>query len=334
MQGILLVNLGTPDSTSIPDVRKYLDEFLMDEYVIDLPRWARALLVRGIVLRTRPPKTAAAYQSIWYDSGSPLLVNTQALADKLKSEPIEIGMRYGNPSIKAGLDSLINRYPEITSIKIIPLYPQYAMATTKTVEVAVKKVIDQYYPDLAISYVPPFYNQPDYIAALAYSIQAHLTPTTEFTLFSYHGIPERHVKKTDPTKTHCLKVKDCCNTQNSSAQAVCYPYQAKKTTALVAQRLGLGPDQWGVSFQSRFGLDKWLSPATDSEIKRLAQSGIKHLAICCPAFISDCLETLEEIGEEGREIFLENGGQTYTLIPCLNDDDRLAQCLLRLAKTP
>ncbi|MBD98138.1 MAG: ferrochelatase [Candidatus Marinamargulisbacteria bacterium] len=314
--GFLLVNLGTPDSPSVSDVRRYLGEFLMDEYVIDLPYWVRWLLIRGIILNVRPKKAAAAYQSIWTKDGSPLYSISRDLtqAIQMHSEaPVELAMRYGNPSIRHGLQQLKNQ--GVKQVTVVPLYPQYAMATTQTVNVAVNAAAKAL--GMTVDSVPPFYSHPGYIQALANSIQPHIDNTVDYLLMSYHGIPVRHVKKTDPGQ-HCFQSKDCCFIPNADAHAVCYPHQVKQTSLSVVQAMQHPPKQWSWSFQSRFGLDQWLTPFTDAEIKRLAQSGVRHLAVCCPAFVADCLETLEEIGDEGAEIFLENGGEKFTMIPCLN----------------
>lgn len=323
--GILLVNLGTPDSTSVPDVRRYLGEFLMDEYVIDLPHWLRWLLIHGIILRVRPKKTAAAYQSIWTDAGSPLYAISDALTQDIQSQsqiPVALAMRYGNPSIRHGLEQLKDR--GVDHVISVPLYPQYAMATTKTVTVAVDTAAQEL--GMVVNHVSPFYGDSGYIHALANTIQAHVDHTVDYLLMSYHGIPVRHVKKTDPGK-HCFQSKDCCFIPNKDAHAVCYPHQVKQTSLSVIQAMKTPPPQWSWSFQSRFGLDQWLTPFTDAEIKRLAQSGVRHLAVCCPAFVADCLETLKEIGEEGKEIFLENGGETFTMIPCLNTEPEWVSAL-------
>ena len=186
------------------------------------------------------------------------------------------------------------------------------------------------FPNLSIDYVPPFYKHPDYISALANTIGDHLTDKIDYLLFSYHGIPVRHLKKTDPTKKHCYKVPNCCEVPCEPAHDVCYRHQVVTTTQLVIDQLNLPSDQYSIAFQSRLGLDEWLKPPTDKEIERFAKSGVKHLAVCCPAFVSDCLENLEEIGEEGEEIFLEHGGESFTLIPCLNDDDRWVDALHKI----
>jgi protoporphyrin/coproporphyrin ferrochelatase len=329
-QAILLINLGSPDSPSVPDVKTYLDEFLMDPYVIDLPYLLRFAIVKGIILNTRPKKSAEAYQTIWKPEGSPLIIiseQLQAALSKKTDIPIGLAMRYGNPSIHDGIDALVNQHPHLEKIIAVPLYPHYAMASTKTVIEKTNQVISEHFPQLSVDYVPPFYQHPEYIKALSASINHHLPNNVDHLLFSYHGIPVRHVKKTDPTKKHCFKSKDCCMIPNSAAHAVCYPHQIKRTTELVAQHLPLRRDQWSWSYQSRLGTDEWLQPFTDKEFERLAKEGVKNLAVCCPAFVSDCLETIEEIGEEGKEIFKHHGGETFTLIPCLNTDDAWVDAL-------
>ena len=322
--GILLINLGSPKSTDPQDVKTYLDEFLMDKYVIDLPYLVRFLLVKGIILNVRPKKSAEAYESIWWENGSPLIEISKQVQHKLKdivSQPMALAMRYAEPSIKTGIEDLLNQHADLKHIIAVPLYPHYAMATTQPVVEKTNDVIAQSFPHLNVDYVPPFFDHPTYVNALHHSIQSKLTSETDYLLFSYHGVPVRHLKKTDPTKKHCYKIKDCCHIPNPVAHPVCYAHQVKRTTELVMQKIDFPRKKWSWAFQSRLGLDEWLQPFADDEIERLAKSGVKHLAVCCPAFVSDCLETLEEIGEEGRDIFLEHGGESFTLIPCLNDQD-------------
>lgn len=333
-KGILLVNLGSPDSTSVRDVRRYLDEFLMDKYVIDLPFLLRFLIVKCFILPFRPKKSAHAYETIWWDEGSPLIVLSQKLKDLVQQDspyPVALGMRYANPSIKSAISSLLDQHPNLTDLLLVPLYPHYAMATTLTVLEKTKDVIKADFPQLNLSYIESFYDYPPYIDALAQSIKSSMT-ADDHLLFSFHGVPERHVKKTDPTTSHCMKVNNCCYSPCKEAHQYCYSHHVHRTARLVADRLNLTEDQFTISFQSRLGNDPWLSPATDSTIERLAKEGVKKLAVACPAFVSDCLETLEEIGEEGKEIFLDHGGDSFTLIPCLNDDPNWVQTLLTLIK--
>ncbi len=333
MKGVLLINLGSPDSPSKKDVKTYLGEFLMDERVIDMPYLLRTLLVKGIILNTRPKQSAKAYQKVWTEDGSPLIVYTNKLQAKIQTQvdvPVEIGMRYGNPSIKAGLDKLYKQ--GIKDILVIPLYPQYAMATTETVIVKSEEVKNAHYKDITFTVIPPFYNHPDYIRVLSNSISDGLKGFKyDHLLFSYHGIPERHIYKTDPTKSHCKIDGSCCNT-SSAAHETCYRHQCFETTKLVAKALNLEESKYSDSFQSRLGRDPWLQPYTAEQFERFPKDRIKNLAVVTPAFVADCLETIEEIGMEGKEDFLDHGGAEFKTIPCLNDNDEWAEVLSKWIK--
>lgn len=330
MKGVLLINLGSPDSPSKKDVKKYLGEFLMDERVIDTPYILRTLLVKGIILNTRPKKSAEAYQKVWTEEGSPLIVYTNKLQAKVQEQvniPVEIAMRYGNPSIKSGMDKLYKQ--GVKDILVIPLYPQYAMATTETVIVKSEEVKNAYYKDVTFTIVPPFYNHPDYIRVLSNSIADGLNGFKyDHLLFSYHGIPERHIYKTDPTKSHCKIDGSCCNT-SSTAHETCYRHQCFETTKLVAKTLNLEASTYSDSFQSRLGRDPWLQPYTAEQFESFPKNRIKNLAVVTPAFVADCLETIEEIGMEGKEDFLDSGGAEFKTIPCLNDNDEWAEVLAK-----
>lgn len=321
-KGALLVNLGSPDSTDPKDVKKYLDEFLMDPRVIDVPYWLRSFLVRGIILNTRPKKSAEAYSKIWWDEGSPLIVLSERLREKVDKQtgvPIALAMRYGSMTIKKGLQELKDQ--GVTEVLIVPLYPQFAMATTETILVLAEELRKEHFPEMTFSSIPAFYNKPEYIEVLSKSIAEKLKNLDyEHLLFSYHGVPERHIKKRDITKSHCQIDKSCCVT-HSPAHQFCYRHQCYEVTRLVGEKLGLKPGSFSTSFQSRLGFDPWLQPYTDRTIEKLGLSGIKKMAIVTPAFVSDCLETLEEIAMEGEEIFHEVGGKEFTTIPCLNDRD-------------
>ena len=322
-KGILLVNLGSPDSPDPKDVKKYLGEFLMDERVIDIPLLARTALVKGIILNTRPKQSAAAYKKIWWDEGSPLIVLSERLQHKIQKQveqPVALAMRYGSMTIKKGLQELADKGVE--EVLLFPLYPQFAMATTETITVLAEDLRQEFFPNLKIESVPAFYNKPDYIEVLSNAIKGHLQNINyEHLLFSYHGVPERHIRKSDVTKSHCKIDGSCCVTP-SKAHQFCYRHQCLEVTRLVAKKLQLQEGTFSTSFQSRLGFDPWLQPYTDRTIERLGKQGIKNMAIVTPAFVSDCLETLEEIAMEGEEIFLEVGGKTFTTIPCLNDDDQ------------
>ncbi len=328
MKGILLVNLGSPDSPTPKDVKKYLGEFLMDERVIDIPLVARTALVKGIILKTRPKQSAAAYKKIWWDEGSPLIVLSERLQKKIQKQtsmPVALAMRYGSLTIKKGLQELVDK--GVTEVLLFPLYPQFAMATTETITVLAEELRQQHFPHISIESVPAFYNKPDYIEVLSNSIKNHLKGIDyEHLLFSYHGVPERHIRKSDVTKSHCKIDKSCCVTP-SKAHEFCYRHQCLEVTRLVAEKLQLKENTYSTSFQSRLGFDPWLLPYTDRTIERLGKKGIKNMAIVTPAFVSDCLETLEEIAMEGQEIFHEMGGQDFTTVPCLNDDQEFVDLL-------
>ena len=291
----------------------------MDERVIDLPLIARTALVKGIILNTRPKASAAAYKKIWWEDGSPLIVLSERLQKKVQEEvdfPVALAMRYGSMTIKKGLQELVDKGCD--DVFLIPLYPQFAMATVETIVVLAEEIRAEYFPKLKIESIKPFYNNPEYISALANSIKDDLKDKEyEHLLFSYHGVPERHIRKSDITKSHCKIDGSCCETA-SKAHEFCYRHQCKEVTRLVGEYLKLEPDTYSTSFQSRLGFDPWLQPYTDRTIERLGKKGVKTMAIATPAFVSDCLETLEEIAMEGEEIFHEMGGKDFTTIPCLN----------------
>jgi ferrochelatase len=239
-------------------------------------------------------------------------------------------MRYGEPSIAHGLAELLARSGELDELVVVPLYPHYAMASTKTVEVAVERALDG--KNVAYRFVAPFYNDPGYLDALSARVRAGMPDDTQFLLFSYHGIPQRHLRKVDPTGTHCLHSADCC-ARPSPAWATCYRHQIIATMDGVAQRLGLAGGTYGFAFQSRLG-GGWLEPFTDQELVALPQRGVKRLAVVCPSFVADCLETLEEMEMRGRETFLAAGGEAFSYVPCLNDDPAWIAALAALCLKP
>ncbi len=322
MKGILLVNLGSPDSPTAKDLRPYLDEFLMDERVIDVNPVLRNIIVRGIILQTRPKKSAKAYAKIWWDEGSPLVVISERFAAKLRQQttmPVALGMRYGSMKIKNALQELHDQGVE--EVLLVPLYPHYAMSSYETVVVKTMEEQTEHFPNMRLTTMPAFYKNTDYIKVLSESISEGLKGFEyDHILFSYHGIPERHIRKSDPTKFHCKINGSCCNV-NSVAHNSCYRHQVYDTTERVKAYLGLPEEKVSSSFQSRLAGDPWLKPYTDYEFERLAQEGKKRLAVITPAFVSDCLETLEEIAMEGKEQFEEAGGEQYKHIACLNDND-------------
>ena len=323
-----MINLGSPDSTSIKDVRKYLDEFLMDERVIGKSYWFRWFLVKVIILNTRPRKSAKAYKKIWWKEGSPLIVLSKRLFDKvtkLVKFPVALAMRYGSISIFKGLKELDDK--GVKNITVLPLYPHYAMSSYETVVEKVKDEVKTNFPHLKIKTVEPFYNDKKYIDLLCKKIKSTISKIEyDHILFSYHGIPISHLKISDPTNSHCYKVKDCCN-NHSDAHKFCYKHQVLETTELVTKKLKIDKNKYSNAFQSRLPNEAWLKPYTDDELVRLAKEGKKKLVIVTPAFVTDCLETLEEIAMEGKEEFLEAGGESYHYVPCLNDDDDWAKLI-------
>ncbi|MGV4438550.1 ferrochelatase [Ornithobacterium rhinotracheale] len=326
-KGVLLINLGSPDSTKTSDVRRYLREFLSDPKVIDV--WfVRNIILHLFILPFRPKKSAEAYRKIWWKEGSPLIVLTERLQQKMQEKadyPIAIGMRYGNPSIKKGLEEL--KAQGCDEVFVIPLYPQYAMSTTETVVEKTEEVQRKYFPEMKLTFQEPFYNDADYISALAESIKGELPAEFDKLLFSYHGIPERHIHKTD--KTNTCQIGKCCFKEDNPSHATCYRHQCYKTTELTREALGLDKKQVMQSFQSRLGNDPWLQPYTDATLEGFPAKGVKKIAVVAPAFVSDCLETLEEIAMEGKEEFLEAGGEEFHYIPCLNDSQVFVDLLLK-----
>ena len=314
------MNLGSPDSTEVKDVKRYLDEFLMDERVIDKPWLLRALLVKGIIVPFRAPKSAEAYKSIWTKEGSPLIVISKQLSDALDNiieEPVTIAMRYGTPSPKAAFDELVKNSPDLEEVIAVPMYPHYAMSSYETAVEYAKEQHRKGGYKFKLTTIKPYYNNEEYLNALADSIQPYLKNDYDQILFSYHGVPERHIYKGDITGKHCLKVPNCCEIP-SAAHEYCYRHQCLETTRLVAEKLKVPKKKWSISFQSRLGRDPWLQPYTAQRFEELPQEGVKKLLVVCPAFVSDCLETLEEIAEEGKEIFMHAGGESFEMIPCLN----------------
>jgi protoporphyrin/coproporphyrin ferrochelatase len=329
-KGVLLVNLGSPDSTSVGDVRRYLNEFLMDGRVIDTP-WPLRRLIVGMILIRRPKESAHAYEKIWRPEGSPLIVASQHVREKLQERvrvPVELAMRYRNPSIASAILNLDERGAD--EVLLIPLFPHYAMSSYETAVVRVKEVAAKLAPRMRITVQSPYYDSPDYIAALVASAQNYLESGYDHLLFSFHGIPERHLRKSDPTRRHCLTVPNCCET-TSPAHATCYRAQCLKTVAAFVKQVGVPGEKFSVSFQSRLGKDPWLRPYTDFELAELPKRGVQKLLVICPAFVADCLETLEEIAIRGRETFLSAGGKEFAQIPCLNEHPEWVAALEKMA---
>jgi protoporphyrin/coproporphyrin ferrochelatase len=318
-KGILLVNLGSPDSPSVGEVRRYLREFLMDPRVLDVNWFLRFFIVNVGILPTRPKQSAHAYQSIWTTEGSPLVVSSQRVREQLQSRlsvPVELAMRYRNPSIEGAVRRLAEL--GVNETLMIPLFPHYAMSSFETAVLRVQELAAKLAPGMKVTVQPPYYDQPAYIRALVARSSDFLEKGYDHLLFSFHGLPERHIRKSDPTGRHCLASPNCCQ-GSSPAHATCYRAQCFKTVEAFVRSAGVPGNKYSVAFQSRLGRDPWLKPYTDYELVRLAAEGKKKMLVICPAFVSDCLETLEEIGMRGKETFLEAGGTDFAQIPCLNE---------------
>lgn len=330
---LLLVNLGSPKSTSVADVRSYLNQFLMDPYVIDLPWPVRRLLV-SLILIKRPEQSAHAYASIWWDEGSPLVVLSRRLQQQMTAQwtqgPVELAMRYGEPSIESVLTRLAAQ--GIRKVTLAPLYPQFADSTVTTVIEEAKRVVRDKKLSVQFSILQPFYDQPEYLDALAASVRSYVEQDYDHLLLSFHGLPERHLTKLDPTGQHCFKDADCCKNASPEVLKTCYRAQCFSVARDFAERLGLPEDKWSVAFQSRLGRAKWIEPYTEARLEALAEQGVKKLLVMCPAFVADCIETLEEIGDRGLEQFREAGGEELVLVPCLNDDPQWAKALNTLCE--
>jgi ferrochelatase len=301
----------------------------MDERVLDLPYCGRFLVVYGLILPFRPRKSAEAYHKIWTKDGSPLIVSGHKVQQELHTRiglPVELGMRYQQPSI-AG--AILNLHKQgVDEALVIPLFPHYAMSSYETAVERTKTVAARLAPGMELKFLPPYYHEPEYLQALADSAKPYLQQDYDHLLFSFHGLPERHLLKADPTKNHCLQSPDCCQ-MPSPAHQTCYRAQCFKTVDGFVKLAGV--TKYSISFQSRLGRDPWLKPYTDQELVRLAMAGVKRLLVMCPAFVADCLETLEEIGLRGRDTFLRAGGKDFRLIPCLNEHPRWLAALEKWA---
>jgi protoporphyrin/coproporphyrin ferrochelatase len=334
-QGVLLMNLGTPDAPETGAVRRYLHEFLSDPRVLDIPPVGRAALLYGAILPFRPRRSAEAYRKIWMPQGSPLLVHGNALRDRLEDSlgpgwAVELGMRYGKPSLGSAIEKL--RARGVRELTVVPLYPQYASSSTGSSLERVYRLVGEAWNVEALRVLAPFYDRPAFLDAFAdvgRPVLAGARP--EHVLFSFHGLPERQVKKSDPTGAHCLARADCCDTR-VPANRWCYRMQCFHTARELAQRLGLEVGTWTVTFQSRLGRTPWIKPYTDLVLPELAGKGVKRLAVFCPAFVADCLETLEEIGIRGRDQFLSAGGAALTLVPSLNAHPSWVRGLTRMLR--
>jgi len=335
MLGILLLNLGTPEAPTSPAVRRYLREFLSDPRVIDIHPVARKLLLELIILPTRPRKSAAAYAKVWTAEGSPLLTFSRALEQKVRAalgpgHLVELAMRYGQPSITGALERM--RAGGVTRLVVAPLYPQYSSAATGSSLEAVFAALASQHVVTPVSVLPAFYDDPGFISAFA-AIGAPVLASEQpdHVLFSFHGLPERHVKASDHSGRHCLQSAGCCDAIGV-ANRDCYRAQCFATARALAARLALQPGRWSVCFQSRLGRTPWIKPWTDVRLDELAREGKKRLVVFSPAFVADCLETLEEIGLRASEQFTAAGGERVTLVPSLNASDAWVGALVTLLR--
>jgi len=336
-KGVLLINLGTPDSPKPADVRKYLREFLSDPRVLDMAPLARSLLLNLVILPFRPKKSGAAYEQIWTERGSPLLFHTQDLAAQLQkvlgeTYTVEMAMRYQTPSIPSALASFVEKGVE--SIVAIPLFPQYSSAAWGSAAEHLFKEASKFWNIPAIELAPPFYDHPQYIAAcaeIAHPILADFKP--DKIMMSFHGLPERHCTKSDASGgQHCFKVDNCC-ASIVPANRFCYRAQCFATAGALAEKLSLTDEQYEVAFQSRLGRDPWIKPYTDFRLDDLPKEGVKRLAVCVPSFVADCLETLEEIGIRAKEQFVKAGGDDLVLIPAVNSSDTWVEACVSMVRT-
>ena len=334
-QGILLVNLGTPDSPSNANVRKYLDEFLMDERVIDINPVSRALLVKGIIVPFRGPKSAKLYREIWSDTtGSPLMHYSLLQRDLLQKRlgddyHVELAMRYQSPSIESALNKL--KDAQVRSIRVIPMFPHYASASTGSVLEKVMELVRKWQTIPNISFINSFHDNELMIEAFAENGRKHKPETYDHVLFSFHGLPQRQLVKSDHSQKHCLKVENCCSTLTENNK-FCYSAQCHDTARLIAKKLGLTEDKYSVCFQSRLGKDPWVQPYTSVVIEQLAEKGVKRLLVFCPAFVADCLETVYEVTVEYGDEFKKLGGEHVQLVESLNDHPLWIDALAELSK--
>ncbi|MEZ4816090.1 MAG: ferrochelatase [Bdellovibrionota bacterium] len=334
--GVLISNLGSPDAPTPEALRSYLDQFLMDPFVIDLPYLLRAFVVRGLILRKRAAASAKAYEIIWTPEGSPLVVNTKNLTRKVQAAlgadySVKFAMRYANPSFKNVLDEFLAE--GIQEVLLLPLYPQWALASSASTDAHVR---DLKHPCRVKAVLKPFYAHNDFIELFATRVKetqekfSNSKLKTHY-LFSFHGIPERHIRKS-PGCSKCPIDSECC--LKESAPEFCYRSHCTHTTHSLAATLGLKTEEYSMSFQSRLGVDQWLLPFTDVVLKELPKKGVERLVMLSPAFTSDCLETIEELGERGQHDFIEAGGKEFHLVSSLNDRDDWADVLAKWVKTP
>lgn len=331
---VLLVNLGTPNSPSVDDVGQYLDQFLNDERVIDLSTVGRRLLVNGVIVPFRRSKSAKLYSEVWTENGSPLMIYGQELKAKLQHSlgdnyEVFLAMRYQNPGLIDVLKQLEN--PVYSQIIVFPLFPQYSSACNGSVHQLVMETVSKWQVIPPMEFVNSYCTNPDFISAWEEKAAKHKLSNYDHILFSYHGLPERQLRKADYTKSHCLVKESCCDVLNDKNR-YCYRAQCFETTRQIAKRLNLSKDQYSVCFQSRLGKDPWIQPYTEETLRKMAKEGKKKLLVFAPAFVADCLETIHEIGVEYHELFLEIGGEKLDLVESLNSSDTWVKAIENMIK--
>ena len=327
-KALLLMNLGSPDAPEEKAVRRYLNEFLMDSRVLDFPALFRFILVRAIITPFRASKSAEAYRKVWTKEGSPLVVLTHKLAQAVQrkvSFPVKVAMRYGNPSPRPAFNQLIKEQPSIKEVIVFPLYPHFTMSSYETAVEYTKQIHKKYKYPFTLKFISPFYDRPEYVNALANKIKPFLNEPYDKILFSYHGLPERHMVKDD------LKIKTSKGDEGYKMPSINYQKQCIETTKTVVTLLNIPEDKYETAFQSRLKQagPEWIKPYTQRRLDELPGEGVQKLLVVCPAFINDCLETLEEIQMEGRKDFIEHGGKELVYIPCLNDDEQWVDTVVK-----
>lgn len=335
--GVLLVNLGTPDSPKRSDVKKYLAEFLMDGRVIDIPLINRFFLVRGIIAPFRSKPVSVEYKKLWLDKGSPLMVYGEQLKEKVQEKfnqvksnvEVVLSMRYQSPSIESGLDLLKEK--AVDQIVVFPLFPQYASATIGSVAQKVMEIISKWEVIPSVEFINDYHDAKEYIGTFADKVKADLeSKKPDHVLFSYHGIPERHLENIQKQNKKLCNWPSCGCEKNPSEHRFCYRSACFNTTKLIAEQVGLKSENYTTSFQSRLGKSPWIKPYTDVTVEELAQKGVKNLLVVSPSFVADCLETTLEIGEQYKELFIEKGGKAFSYTESLNADDKWADAVFQI----
>jgi ferrochelatase len=335
MNGLLMMNLGTPTAPTTGAVRTFLREFLSDPRVLDINPVLRAGLLYGIILPFRSPKSAAAYAKVWMEEGSPLLVHSQRLTAAVEQElgqdwKVALGMRYGQPSMASALDSLVQA--GVDRIAVMPMYPQYATSSTGSMVDKIYTEATRYEVSPRLAVAGDFYSDSRFLDPSAAAVDARVRAfEPDHVLFSFHGLPERQIRRTAPDAERCRFSGDCCDTIDSGNRH-CYRAQSHHTARAIAERINLEPANWSISFQSRLGRAPWIKPWTDEILPALAAQGIRRLLVSCPSFTVDCLETLEEIGIRSKAAFIAAGGEDLDLVPCLNDDPVWARGVASMAR--